>query len=60
MRVKALLDQGSQRSYLSQRIKSISDLAPNIYGKHFYFDIRKSGFNKQSPLEEVWFNLKNE
>ena len=28
MRVKALLDQRSQRSYLSQRIKSILDLAP--------------------------------
>ena len=26
VRVKALLDQGSQRSYLSQRIKSILDL----------------------------------
>ena len=26
--VKALLDQGSQRSYLFQRIKSILDLAP--------------------------------
>ena len=28
VRVKALLDQGSQRSYLSQRIKSILDLDP--------------------------------
>ena len=28
VRVKALPDQGSQRSYLSQRIKSILDLAP--------------------------------
>ena len=28
VRIKALLDQGSQRSYLSERIQSILDLAP--------------------------------
>ena len=40
------------------RIKIILvDLDPR---KHFYFDIRQSEYPKQSTLEKVYFNLKNE
>ena len=59
MRVKALLDQRSQRSYLSQRIKSILDLAP-ISKENISISTFGNPNSKQSTLENVCFNLKNE
>ena len=59
MRVKALLDQGSQRSYLSQRIKSILDLAPTSK-ENISISTLGNQNSKQSTLEKVCFNLKNE
>ena len=59
MRVKTLLDPGSQRSYLSQRIKSILDLAP-ISKENISISTFGNPNSKQSTLENVCFNLKNE
>ena len=59
VRVKALLDQGPQRSNLSQRINSILDLAP-ISNENFSISTFGNPNSKQSTLEKVCFNLKNE
>ena len=59
VRVKALPDQGSQRSYLSQRIKSILDLAP-ISKENISITTFRNLNSKKSTLEKVCFNLKNE
>ena len=59
VRVKALLDQGSQRSYLSQRIKSILDLDPRS-SENISISTFGNPNSKQSTLEKVCFNLKNE
>ena len=59
MRVKTLLDPGSQRSYLSQRIKSILDLAP-ISKENISISTFENPNSKQSTFEKIWFNLKNE
>ena len=59
VRVNALLDQGSQRSYLSQRIKSVLDLAP-ISKENISISTFGNPNSKQSTLEKVCFNLKNE
>ena len=59
MGVKALLDQGSQRSYLSQRIKSILDLAP-ISKENISISTFGNPNSKQSTLKKICFNLKNE
>ena len=58
VRVKALLDQGPQRSNLSQRINSILDLAP-ISNENFSISTFGNPNSKQSTLEKVCFNLKN-
>ena len=59
VRVKALPDQGSQRSYLSQRIKSILDLTP-ISKENISVTTFRNLNSKKSTLEKVRFNLKNE
>ena len=59
MRVKALLDQESPRSYLSQRIKSILDIA-SIFKENISISTFEKWNSKQSTLEKVCFNLKNE
>ena len=59
MIVKALLDQGSQRSYLSQRIKSILDL-DLISKENSSISTFGNPNSQQSTFEEVCFNLKNE
>ena len=59
VKVKALLDQGSQSSYLSQRIKSILDLDP-ISKETISISTFGNLNSKQSTLEKVCFNLKNE
>ena len=59
VRVKALLDQESPRSYLSQRIKSILDIA-SIFKENISISTFEKWNSKQSTLEKVCFNLKNE
>ena len=59
VRVNALLDQRSQRSYLSQRIKSILDLVP-ISKENISISTFGNLNSKQSTLEKVCSNLKNE
>ena len=59
VRVKALLDQESPRSYLSQRIKSILDIA-SIFNENISISTFEKWNSKQSTLEKVCFNLKNE
>ena len=58
MRVKTLLDQGSQRSYLSQRIQSILDLVP-ISKENISISTFENPNSKQSTFKKVCFNLKN-
>ena len=59
VRVKALLDHGSQHSYLSQTIKSILDIDP-IAKENISISTFRNWNSKQSTLEKVCFNLKNE
>ena len=58
LRVKALPDQNSQRSYLFQRTQSILDLAP-ISKENISISTLGNPNSKQSTLEKVWFNLKH-
>ena len=59
VRFNALLDQRSQRSYLSQRIKSILELVP-ISKENISISTFGNLSLKQSTLEKVCSNLKNE